>query len=209
MRSTAGRAAARAAEDEAHDAAAAGVGRIPGGRGSRVRSVAVNALALAALLLVALAIRVVWRGDAALGPGALRPSAVLAAIGHGDPAPFAAVQVRSGLYERAAAPPVLFVRGAVVSRAPGPVHRVRVAVELTRGGRVLARGAVTAGAVPSPEELHGAGDAAALEALAAVVAARAPDGVRPGDTVPFVVALGDAPSDLTGASIRVSAEAEE
>jgi predicted Zn finger-like uncharacterized protein len=209
MRASEERAAAHAADDEAHDAAAAGVGRIPGGRASRVRSVAVNALALAALLLVALAIHVVWRGDGALGPGALRPAAVLAAIGHGDPAPFAAVEVRSGLYERAAAPPVLFVRGAVVSRAPGPVHRVRVAVELTRGGRVLARGAATAGAVPSPEELHGAGDAAALEALAAAVVARAPDGVRPGDTVPFVVALGDAPADLTGASIRVSAEAEE
>ncbi|ABC80710.1 zinc-ribbon domain-containing protein [Anaeromyxobacter dehalogenans] len=181
--------------------------RPAGPRGGRLRSVAVNAAALAALLLVALAFRVAWRGDAPLEPGAFRPSSVLGAVGLGERAagPLSVVEVRSGLYDRARGGPVLFVRGKVVSRAPSPVARARVEVELVRDGQVIARGAAPAGAVATPEELHGAGGPAELEAVVRAAAARAPAQLRPGESLPFLVVLPDAPDDLAGATVRVAA----
>ncbi|HET8540123.1 MAG TPA: zinc-ribbon domain-containing protein [Anaeromyxobacter sp.] len=179
--------------------------RIPG-RPSRLRALALNAVALAALLAVALAILALWRRGGPVDAAALRPSALVAALrGSGSGAPFATREVRSGLYERDRAPPVLFVRGAVVSRAAAPVARVRVQVEILRAGAVVARGEAIAGAVPTPEELWGARDAAALAATASAAARRAPAAVRPGDAVPFLVAIADQPADLTGASLRVAA----
>jgi len=189
-------------------AAAAAHERIPGLRASRLRVVAVNAVALAALLAVAAAILVVWRNEGRLGAGALRPSAVIAALRRSGPdLPFAAHEVRSGVYERERAPPLLFVRGEVVSRAPSAVGRVRVSVEVVRAGQVLARGEAVAGAVPTAEELWSAGDTAALDAAARAAESRAPAEVRPGDAVPFLVAIADAPADLAGASLRVLAAA--
>ena len=75
--------------------------------------------------------------------------------------------VTSGLRARGA--PLLFVRGSVSSTASdAALEGVRVLVEVVRDGAVLARGDVPAGAVPGPEALHGAVDAAALsEAFAA------------------------------------------
>jgi len=40
----------------------------------------------------------------------------------------------------------------------------------------------------------------------AVVVVRAPAVVRPGDAVPFLVPLGDAPAEVEGTSIRVEVE---
>jgi Meckel syndrome type 1 protein len=166
----------------------------------------VNAVALAALLLVAVAILALWRAEGPIEPRALRPSAVVAALRRGGgEVPFATREVRSGLYEREGAPPVLFVRGSVVSRSPEPVPRVRVRVEIVRAGAVVASGEGIAGAVPTPEELWRARDAAALEAAEAAARARAPAVVRPGDTVPFLVAIGDPPADLSGTSLRLEA----
>jgi hypothetical protein len=68
---------------------------------------------------------------------------------------------------------------------------------------VIARGEAVAGAIPTAEELYAASDAAALAAAAAIARARAPAEVRPGDAVPFLVAIGDAPPDLEGASLRI------
>jgi len=180
--------------------------RIPGGRGSRFRAVAVNALALAALLVVALAIRVLWSSGGRIEPGALRPSAILGTLRRGSAdGPFAATEVRNGLYDRERAPPVLFVRGTVVARAGAPtVPRVRVAVELVRDGTVLARGEATAGAVPTPEELWRAADDAALAEVAERAKARAPRSIRAGDAVPFLVALADYPADLGAVTVRVA-----
>ncbi|ACL64343.1 MJ0042 family finger-like protein [Anaeromyxobacter dehalogenans 2CP-1] len=189
------------------EASARDASRPAGPRGGRLRSMAVNAAALAALLLVALAFRVAWRGDAPLEPGAFRPSSVLGAVGVGERAagPLSVAELRSGLYDRARGGPVLFVRGKVVSRAPSPVARARVEVELVRDGQVIARGTAPAGAVATPEELHGAGGAAELEAVARAVEARAPARIRPGESLPFLVVLPDAPDDLAGATVRVAA----
>jgi hypothetical protein len=183
--------------------------RVPG-RPSHLRAIAVNAVALLALLVAAVTILALWRTEGPIDAGALRPSSVLAALRRGaGEAPFAAREVRSGLYERERAPPVLFVRGSVVSRAPAPVARVRITVEVLRGGAVVARGDALAGALPTPEELWGAHDAAALAALAAAAAARAPARVSPGDDVPFLVAIADQPADLAGTTLRVEVAPSE
>ncbi len=177
--------------------------RIPG-RISRFRAVAVNAIALAALLLVALAILAVWRTEGPIDAGSLRPSALVAALGdgRGSQGPFGAHDVRSGMYERRRGAPLLFVRGEVVSRAAAPVRGVKVSVEVVRGRQVLARGEALAGAVPTAEELFMADDDGALARAATAARRRAPAAVRPGDAVPFLVAIGDAPPDLEGAGIR-------
>lgn len=182
--------------------------RIPGGRAARVRSLAVNAAALAVLLLVAFALLAGWRTRGKVELSALRPTAVLEALRGGAKATFAAEQVSSGIYERALGPPVLFVRGVAVSRAAGPVRRLRVAVEVTRDGRTIARGEALAGAVPGAEELHGAADGAALAAVVRAAEARRPRQIRGGEAVPFLVVIADHPADLAGAALRVSVEAE-
>src|SRR6266545_7723962 len=175
--------------------------RIPGQRGSRLRAVAVNAVALAVLLLVALALWVVWRSDGPLEAGSLRPSTVLGALERGGGSgPFTAQEVRSGVYERERGPPLLFVRRTMLSRAPARVASVKVSVEIVRAGEVVARGETIAGAVPTPEELFRAVDDAALQAARASARGRAPARVQPGDAVPFLVTIGDAPPDLDGAS---------
>lgn len=169
--------------------------------GGALRRVLVNAVALAALLAVALAFRVLWGGGVGRGPS------VIAALG-GSAARedvLVASGVTSGRYERASGPPLLFVRGEVTSHAAAPLTGVRVEVQVIRDGRVLAAGVARAGAVPTSEELHAVTDAAALDALAAAVARRVTGAVRPGEAVPFLVALADLPEDLSGASIRVVA----
>lgn len=176
---------------------------------NRLRAATVNALALVALLAVALAFRVVLRGDASLGPSALRPSTLLRALGGraSRGGAFDVSGVRTGVYPQTSGGSVLFVRGEIVSRAAGPVEAVRVEAELLRGDEVLARGEARAGAIPLPEEVDRATDRAALDELAAATARRAPRAVAPGDRLEFLVTLGDAPSDVSGASVRVRAEA--
>jgi hypothetical protein len=163
-----------------------------------------NAVALAALLLVALGMLVVWRTGGPFRPGALRPAAILAALGGGRASgPFVASDVRSGMYERARGGPLLFVRGTVLSRSTAPVAALKVAVAVVRRNEVLARGEAVAGGVPTPEELHGATDGAALARALAAARARAPAQVKPGDALPFLVAIGDVPPDVDGAEVRI------
>jgi hypothetical protein len=173
---------------------------------SPIRALAINALALASLLLVAVFLLALWRSEGPLEAASFRPAAILGALRGGDAAdgPFVVSEVRSGVYERARGAPVVFVRGKVVSRAPQAVAALGVSVALVRAGSVLARGESVAGAVPTPEELHAATDAAALERAWAVARTRAPAAVQPGDAVPFLVAIADPPADLEGATIRVA-----
>ena len=175
----------------------------PADRAIHLKGVLVSAMALAALLLLSLAILVVWRGG--LSPAdAFRPSAIVAALAPRPPSGLLSTRgVTSGLYDRARGRPLLFVRGLVVSNATAPLEGVRVVVEVVRDGAVVVRGEVPAGAVPGPEALHDAVDAAALaEALAdAGPAGAAP--LAPGGTVPFLAAFADYPADLAGASLRV------
>jgi predicted Zn finger-like uncharacterized protein len=172
---------------------------------SRLRSLAINAVSLVALLAVALAFLALSRGQHASDGGLFRPAAVLGAI-RADQAPFAAERLSSGLYERSDAPPVLFVAGAAVSHDRAAVPGLRVRVEVVRKGAVLARGEVRAGAVPTPEELHGTRDAVGIAAAIQRHAAGVPRAVNPGDAVPFLVAISDFPPDVAGAGLRITVE---
>lgn len=171
-------------------------------RTSRLRAIAVNAVSLVALLAVVLGMLAFWRGGFRPGAGGLfRPSEVLGAIG--EEATFRTAQVRSGIYERIDAAPLLFVTGNALSHAKAPVAGLRVSVELVRKGAVLARGEARAGPVPSPEELNGYKDAASFDAALAR-RAKPPDRVKPGDSVPFLVAIADFPPDVAGAALRIT-----
>jgi predicted Zn finger-like uncharacterized protein len=183
------------------------VERVRRRRGAAARSVAVNAVSLAVLLIAALALVVVVRGRAPRDLRSFRPAALLGALGRVAAGPVEAREIRNGLFDRARGAPLLFVRGKIVSQAEEPAVRVRV--EVVRNGAVLARGEALAGALPSPEELWAAGDEAALAALADSLRARAARPVRPGEPVPFLVAIADYPADLHGASLRVTAAPEQ
>ncbi|HSN91285.1 MAG TPA: zinc-ribbon domain-containing protein [Anaeromyxobacteraceae bacterium] len=178
-------------------------------RGAAIRSVAVNAVSLAVLLLAALALAVILRGDAPLEARSLRPAALLGALGRVEAAPVVASELTNGLFERARGAPLLFVRGQVLSRSTGDLPAVHVRVEVVRDGAVVAEGDAMAGALPTPEELWAADDEAALGALRASLRARAARPVRPGQPVPFLVAIADYPVDLSGASLRVTAAPED
>jgi predicted Zn finger-like uncharacterized protein len=174
-------------------------------RASRIRAVVVNAISLVALLAVALGFLAYWRG---VRPGMgmlLRPSGVLGGIG-APPEPFAATQLRSGLYERSDAPPILFVSGTAVSRADSAVPGLRVRVEVVRRGAVVARGEAGAGVVPTAEELYASRDAAGLAAAVEARAQARPRGVKPGESILFLVAISDYPADVAGAGLRVTLE---
>lgn len=174
-----------------------------GGLG-RLRAIAVNAVSLAVLLTVALALLVFWRGGGHM-PASLRPASLLAALTQRPEAagPLVVARVQSGLYDRQAGPPLLFVKGEVEARAAtaGPVT---VTVDLVRGGQVLVSGRALAGAALGPEALHGAADADALARLVAEAGARAPARLEPGQAVPFLVPFADYPGDLAGVTVRVT-----
>ncbi|MFT3917420.1 MAG: zinc-ribbon domain-containing protein [Anaeromyxobacteraceae bacterium] len=173
-------------------------------RASRIRKILLNAAALVVLVLLATALLVLVRTRGKLEPGALRPSAVLRALGGKPLGTFAVVEVTSGAYERAKGPPLLFVRGRAVSRAAAPVRALAVNVEVVLRGEVVARGRALAGAVPTPEELYAVPDAAALAGISRAAEARAPTQVKPGEEVPFLVAIADYPRDVEGAALRLS-----
>ena len=173
-------------------------------RASRLRAVLINVISLAALLLVAVVILAFWRGVRP-GGGLLLPGKLFGSIA-GQPSPFSVAQLRSGLFDRADAPPVLFVTGKAVSHAASAVAGLSVKVELVRKGSVVGRGEVRAGAVPTPEQLSGARDAAGVAALLDALGAAAPSAVRPGDEVPFLVAIADYPPEVTGIGLRVTVE---
>jgi predicted Zn finger-like uncharacterized protein len=200
--------------DVAAPVAGAGANAAPAGRAassrSPLRSLALNAVSLAALLFVVAALVVMWRGGGSV-TAALRSTPLLAGFA-GAPAveaPFAARDVSSGLFDRDGGPPILYVRGTVASRAPRAVSGVRVAVDILRGEAVVARGEALAGAMPTPEELHGIRDAADLARRTGDWTRRAPVKVPPGAALPFVVAIVDVPADLTGTTVRVTTAALE
>jgi len=174
-----------------------------GGLG-RLRAIAVNAVSLAVLLAVALALLVFWRGGGRM-PASLRPASLLAALTQRPEAagPLVATRIQSGLYDRRAGAPLLFVKGEVEARAAtaGPVT---VTVDLVRGGQVLVSGRARAGAALGPEALHGAADAEALARLVAEAGAAAPAALGPGQSAPFLVPFADYPGDLAGVAVRVT-----
>jgi hypothetical protein len=159
-----------------------------------------------ALLAVVLGLLALWRGVRPGAGGLLRPSEMLGSVGGGAPTPFATSQLRSGIFERPDAPPLLFVAGTALSHAPAPVAGLRVSVEVVRRGAVVARGEARAGPAPTPEDLAGFRDAASFAAELARKGVKPPPSVKPGDALPFLVAIADFPADVAGAELRVKVE---
>jgi len=172
---------------------------VPAARRFGLSSLMVNSLSLALLLALAGGLYLSWKGlgkGTALWPpgGGARPEPLLAAR-----------DVRAGLFDTAAGRPVLCVRGQVEARAAtaGPV---RVLVEVTTGGRKVARAEALAGAVPTPEEVWLLDGAAGAERLRSSLAPRAAPRMGPGERQPFTAVLWDFPEDLRGLDVRVVAE---
>jgi hypothetical protein len=148
------------------------------------------------------------RGVLALLALVLVAGAILAAVAHRRPprAPGdAAVSGVSGsVYETASGRPVLVVRGQVRAGA-APLVSPQLDVELLDGERVVGRARAMAGAVPDPGEAFAADGAAAVERLAAVLAARARPRLEPGEQAPFGAVLAELPAGgAESLAVRVS-----
>jgi predicted Zn finger-like uncharacterized protein len=158
-----------------------------------------STLSLVLLLAIAAAIFVARGAGRGAGFSALlRGGAAIAA----EP-PFT-VQARAGVYDTAAGPQVVVVRGTVAARA-GSEGPVRVSVELVDGDQAVARGDALAGAVPTPEEVYAAGTAEGAAALRRAASAGASPRLAPGVRAPFAVVLADVPPDLRRVEVRTSA----
>ncbi|GEJ56093.1 hypothetical protein AMYX_08340 [Anaeromyxobacter diazotrophicus] len=158
-------------------------------------ALAANSLSLALLLALTAAL-LAWRGD--LGGrvrGAIRSGARAV-----EPA-----DVRAGLFDTAAGPAVLVVRGEVRARAgsPGPV---RVKVALVQGSRTVATAEALAGAAASPEEVFAASTADQVASLRRALDERAVRRLAPGEPAPFLVLFPAPVPDLAGLQVRTAAE---
>lgn len=162
--------------------------------GGRLRGFLANAFSLAVLLAVAAGLLSWWLRAADAGRAASAKG------------PVAAVVASSGLYETSAGPPVLFVRGEVVSRSAAPLGRVTVRAEVVQGGEVTARAEGLAGAVPTAEEVAQIAGPEGAARLRARVASRAPGRLEPGESLPFLLVFDAAPPGFREALVRVSAE---
>jgi len=113
------------------------------------------------------------------------------------------VEVTPGTYETRSGRWLLYVRGRV--RNSGAQRaRVRVRAEVWDGAQAVKTGETLAGAIATPEELWRAVTPADVEALRArLLGAARP--VADGQEADFLVLLDDAPRDLSGLRLKVTA----
>lgn len=178
---------------------------------SRPPSRALKATALVANLVVA-AVLVVGLGAVGLGylregrvdlsvlsPGRLRALVAPQAL------PLVAVDVSNGLYETREGRPVFFIRGEALNRTAAAT-RVRVRAALYDGAQRVRSAEALVGALPTPEELHAAGNTEAASALRQRLDAAAA-AVAPGAKAPFLVMFHEYPADLGSFRLEVTLEA--
>jgi hypothetical protein len=116
------------------------------------------------------------------------------------------VEVTPGTYETRSGRSLLYVRGRVQNRG-APSSRVRVRAEVWDGAQAVKSGETLAGSIATPEELWRAVSPADVEALRArLVGAAKP--VADGQVADFLVLLDDAPRDLSGLRLKVTATVE-
>jgi hypothetical protein len=116
------------------------------------------------------------------------------------------VEVTPGTYETRSGRSLLYVRGRVLNRG-APSARVRVRAEVWDGAQAVKTGETLAGAIATPEELWRAATPADVETLRAqllAAATRVPDGQQ----ADFLVLLDEAPRDLSGLRLKVTASVE-
>ncbi len=167
------------------------------GGGGRLVAALTNTLSLALLIAVAVALFLAWRGGVSarsMGPFARRPAPLVEALA-----------VRGGLYDTAAGPAVLVVRGRVGARV-AVSGAVRVRVDLVESGRVVATAVGLAGATATPEQVFETGAPEASAALRRALDGRAATSLAAGATEPFLVVFPPPAPDPRGLELRVAAE---
>ncbi|MGI5863865.1 MAG: zinc-ribbon domain-containing protein [Myxococcales bacterium] len=116
-----------------------------------------------------------------------------------------AEDVTNGLFETSAGRSIFFVRGKLRNIGPAPVGPVGVRVELLRGSAVARNSVAAAGGLPSPEDVYGLVNPAALASLNRRLAKSAAP-IAAGETADFFVAFYEYPDDLASHEIRVQPE---
>ena len=174
------------------------------GTARRVSAVILNVGLAALLLLVVLGLASSWVTGGRVDGSALSPRRLLQALRPGSG--FTPIEVTPGTYETRSGRSLLYVRGRVLNRGAPPA-RVRVRVELWDGAQAVRSGETLAGAIATPEELWRAATPADLDALRARLLSAATR-VADGQQADFLVLLDEAPPDLSGLRLRVTASVE-
>jgi hypothetical protein len=169
-----------------------------------VSAVILNVGLAALLLLVVVGIVSSWATAGRVEGTALSPRRLLQALRPGSGV--TPVEVTPGTYETRSGRSLLYVRGRVLNRG-APSGRVRVRAEVWDGAQAVKTGETLAGAIATPEELWRSTTPADVEALRSrLLSAATP--VADGHQADFLVLLDDAPADLSGLKLRVTASIE-
>ena len=174
------------------------------GTARQVSAVILNVGLAALLLLVVVGIVSSWATAGRVEGAALSPRRLLQVLRPGTGV--TPVEVTPGTYETRSGRSLLYVRGRVVNRG-APSGRVRVRAEVWDGAQAVKTGETLAGAIATPEELWRATTPADVESLRGRLLSAATT-VADGHQADFLVLLDDAPADLSGLKLRVTASIE-
>jgi len=174
------------------------------GTARRVSAVVLNVGLAALLLLVVVGVVSSWATAGRVERAALSPRRLLQALRPGIG--FSPVEVTPGTYETRSGRWLLYVRGRVTNRGAAP-GRVRVRAEVWDGAQAVKTGETLAGAIATPEELWRAATPADVEALRSrLLAAATP--VPDGQEADFLVLFDEAPRDLSGLRLQITASVD-
>jgi predicted Zn finger-like uncharacterized protein len=174
------------------------------GTARQVSAVVLNVSLAALLLLVVVGVVSSWATVGRVDGSALSPRRLLQALRPGSGV--TPVDVSPGTYETRSGRSLLYVRGRVLNRG-APSARVRVRAEVWDGAQAVKSGETLAGAIATPEELWRAGTPADVEALRARLLGAAKP-VADGQGADFLVLLDEAPRDLSGLRLKVTASVD-
>jgi hypothetical protein len=174
------------------------------GAARQVSAVVLNVGLAALLLLVVVGLVSSWAAGGRVDGSALSPRRLLQALRPG--VGVTPVEVTPGTYETRSGRSLLYVRGRVQNQG-APSTRVRVRAEVWDGAQAVKTGETLAGAIATPEELWRAVSPADVEALRSRLA-HAATPVADGQQADFLVLLDEAPRDLSGLRLKVTASAE-
>jgi predicted Zn finger-like uncharacterized protein len=174
------------------------------GAARQISAVVLNVGLAALLLLVVVGVASSWATAGRVDGSALSPRRLLQALAPGTGV--SPVEVTPGTYETRSGRWLLYVRGRVRNRGAQET-RVRVRAEVWDGAQAVKTGETVAGAIASPEELWRAATPADVEALRArLLGAARP--VADGQEADFLVLLDEAPRDLSGLRLKVTASVD-
>ena len=175
------------------------------GAARQISAVVLNVGLAALLLLVVVGVVSSWATAGRVDGAALSPRRLLQALRPGIGV--SPVEVTPGTYETRSGRSLLYVRGRVQNRGAPKAH-VRVRAEVWDGAQAVKAGETLAGAIATPEELWRAATPADVEALRTrLLGAATP--VADGQEADFLVLLDEAPRDLSGLRLKVTASVDQ